>query len=284
MTIATLRDVLQPALRGHYAIAGLVVLGWEDARAYVDAAEAEGVPVILQAGPGCRAHTPLRVLGTMFRVLAEGANVPVVAHLDHGEGAEVCRQAMDCGFTSVMFDGSAMEVAQNVDLTAQIVSMARAAGVSVEAEVGFVGYAGGAASQGTDPAEAALMHATGIDALAVAVGNTHLMTSSDGVIDWPRLRTIEAACPGLPLVLHGGSGLPSALRSQLARETAVCKFNIGTELRQAFGVSLRGVLAADAEVFDRNVILRGTMGAMTQAARGVIRAVSTSNLPANNHE
>ncbi len=72
MTLATLRDVLQPALSGGYAVAGLVVLGWEDARAYVAAAEAEGAPVILQAGPGCRAHTPLPVLGAMFRVLADG--------------------------------------------------------------------------------------------------------------------------------------------------------------------------------------------------------------------
>jgi len=277
MTIATLRDVLLPALHGRYAVAGLVVQGWEDARAYVDAAEAEGVPVILQCGPGARAHMPLRVFGAMFRELMEGASVPVVAHLDHGEGVDVCRAAIDCGFTSVMFDGSAMDLSQNVDMTCQIVEMAHAAGVSVEAEVGFVGYTGGAASQGRDPAQAALLQATGIDALAIAVGNTHLMTLPDGVIDWPRLRAIEAACPGLPLVLHGGSGLSGALRAQLARETAVCKFNVGTELRQAFGVALRGVLAADAAVFDRNVILRGTMGAMTQAARGVLQSCAGKN-------
>jgi fructose-bisphosphate aldolase, class II len=274
MTIATLRDVLLPALKGHSAVVGVVVQGWEDARAYVDAAEAESMPVILQCGPGARAHMPLRVFGAMFRVLAEGASVPVVAHLDHGEGLSVCQEAVDCGFTSVMFDGSAMELSQNVDVTTQIVTMAHAAGVSVEAEVGFVGYAGGAASSGTVPEEAALMQSTGIDALAIAVGNTHLMTSPGGVLDWHRLRAIEAACPGLPLVLHGGSGLSGALRAQLARETAVCKFNVGTELRQAFGVALRGVLAADAGVFDRNVILRGTMGAVTEAARRVLQSCS----------
>ena len=95
--IATLTDVLTPCLKGGTAVAGLVVLGWEDARAYVLAAEAEGRPVILQAGPGCRAHTPLPVLGAMFRTLAEGASVPVVAHLDHGEGLAVCAcGACDC--------------------------------------------------------------------------------------------------------------------------------------------------------------------------------------------
>jgi fructose-bisphosphate aldolase, class II len=276
MTVATLRDVLLPALAARTAFVGVVVQGWEDARAYVDAAEAEGVPLILQCGPGARAHMPLRVFGAMFRVLMEGASVPVVAHLDHGEGLSVCQEAIDRGFTSVMFDGSAMDISQNVALTSQIVAMAHAAGVSVEAEVGFVGYAGGAASAGTVPEEAALMQTTGIDALAVAVGNTHLMTSPGGVLDWHRLRAIEAACPGLPLVLHGGSGLSADLRKRLARESAVCKFNVGTELRQAFGAALRGVLAADAGVFDRNAILGGTIGAMRDAARGVMGGLGFS--------
>ena len=84
MTLVTLKDVLRPARSGGYAVAGLVTLGWEDMRAYVEAAELEKVPVILQAGPSCRAHTPLPILGKMFRYLAEGASVPVVAHLDHG--------------------------------------------------------------------------------------------------------------------------------------------------------------------------------------------------------
>ena len=98
MTLATLRDVLQPALLGGYAVPGLVCLGWEDMRAYVAAAEAERAPVILQAGPGCRAHTPLPVLAVMFRHLAESASVPVVVHLDHGASLEECRAALDLGF------------------------------------------------------------------------------------------------------------------------------------------------------------------------------------------
>ncbi len=84
MTLVTLKDVLQPALEEGYAVAGMVTLGWEDMRAFVDAAEEENAPIILQAGPSCRAHTPLPILGKMFRFLAENASVPVVAHLDHG--------------------------------------------------------------------------------------------------------------------------------------------------------------------------------------------------------
>ena len=125
MSLATLADVLQPALGNRYAVAGLVVLGWEDARAYVEAAEAERAPVILQAGPGCRAHTPLPVLAAMFRTLAADVSVPVVAHLDHGYSRDECVEAIDSGFTSVMYDGSRKPLPQNIDETAEIVEIAR---------------------------------------------------------------------------------------------------------------------------------------------------------------
>jgi fructose-bisphosphate aldolase class II len=275
MTLVTLKEVLTPCLTDGTAVAGLVVLGWEDAVAYVRAAEAEGRPVILQAGPGCRAHTPLPVLGAMFRVLGEGASVPVVAHLDHGESLAVCAQAIDCGFTSVMYDGSALPLAENIARTAEIVAMAHAAGVSVEAELGFVGYHQGAESRGTDPDEVARFALeTGVDALAVSVGNSHLMTSPGAEVDFGRLAAIQAAAPDLPLVLHGGSGLSIALRRRLARETTVCKFNIGTELRMAFGAALRQAVAADPERFDRIQILRETIAPVADAARKVIAGLS----------
>jgi fructose-bisphosphate aldolase, class II len=276
MSCATLAEVLAPALRDGRAVAGFVVQGWEDARAYVMAAEAEGRPVILQIGPGARAHLPLAVAGLMLRNLAEGASVPVVVHLDHGEGIDVCRAAIEAGFTSVMYDGSALPLAQNIARTADIVAMAHAAGVSVEAELGFVGYHGGAVSRGTDPQEVAQFWAdTGVDALAVSVGNDHLMPRPGAVVDVDLLMAIGRAAPGLPLVLHGGSGIAHPLRTRIARETNVCKFNIGTELRQAFGAALRDVLARDHALFDRNLILQGTMGAMVGAARVAIASLGS---------
>lgn len=274
MSRATLAEVLQPALKGGYAVAGLVVLGWEDARAYVAAAEAEGMAVILQAGPGARAHTPLPVLGAMFRVLAEGAGVPVVAHLDHGATVEECRQAIDCGFTSVMFDGSRLPLGQNIALTAEVAAMAHAAGVSCEGEIGFVGYAAGEASARTDPGEAARFAAeTGVDALAVSVGNVHLQQAPQAVIDPGAVQAIMAATP-VPLVIHGGSGVPAAMRRHLARHTSVCKFNIGTELRMAFGAALRRALAADPERFDRIALLKATEPDLTLAAREILRGLA----------
>lgn len=274
MTLATLKDVLTPCLTDGTAVAGLVVLGWEDAVAFTRAAESLGRPVILQAGPGCRAHTPLPVLGAMFRTLAEGASVPVVAHLDHGEDLAICARAIDCGFTSVMYDGSALPLSENIARTAEVAALAQAAGVSVEAELGYVGYAQGAASLGTDPDQVARFATeTGIDALAIAVGNTHLMTEARAEVDEKRLAAIMAAAPTLPLVLHGGSGLPLPLRRRLARDTTLAKVNIGTELRMAFGHALRAVLADDPAAFDRIAILRATMAPLELAARQAIASL-----------
>jgi len=273
MTLATLRQVLQPALKDGYAVGGLVCLGWEDMRAYAHAAEAESLPVILQAGPSCRKHTPLAILGNMFRQLAESVSVPVVAHLDHGYTKDECREAIDCGFTSVMFDGSSLLLAENIAATAAIVEMAHAAAVSCEGEIGFVGYADGENSKGTDPTEAATFaRETGVDAMAISVGNVHLQQNKEGGLDEDRIRAIEAVTE-VPLVIHGGSGVPVAQRSHLARTTSICKFNIGTELRMAFGNALRETIAADPELFDRVGILGNVEAPIESAARDVLRAI-----------
>lgn len=270
MPLATLADVLQPALKNKYAVAGLVTLGWEDMRAYVAAAEAEGCAVILQAGPGCREHTPLPVLGKMFRYLAENASVPVVAHLDHGYTYDDCALALDSGFTSLMFDGSRKPFSDNVRETRQIAEMAHAAGISCEGEIGFVGYSNGENSAGTDPAEAATFAVdTGIDAMAISVGNVHLQQDKEGGLDEPRIAAIQAVTD-VPLVIHGGSGVPVDQRAALARGTNICKFNIGTELRMAFGAALRDAIASDPERFDRVSILKDTHDPLVAATRRVL--------------
>lgn len=271
MTLATLSEVLQPALRDGYAVAGLVTLGWEDMRAYVAAAEAEGCPVILQAGPSCRAHTPLPILGKMFRHLAENASVPVVAHLDHGYTYDECSEALDSGFTSLMFDGSRKPVADNIAETKAIAKMAQAAGISCEGEIGFVGYDGGEASDGTAPDEAQrFAQETGVDAMAISVGNVHLQQDAGDGLDETRIRAIEALTE-VPLVIHGGSGVPLAQRKALATGSDICKFNIGTELRMAFGAALRDAVNADPDRFDRVQILRDTHAPLVTATRAVLR-------------
>ena len=274
MPLVTLADVLQPALKQGYAVAGLVTLGWEDMRAYVAAAESEGSPVILQAGPGCREHTPLPILGKMFLHLAQEASVPVVAHLDHGYTIDECKQAIDSGFSSVMFDGSRKPLQQNIDETAEIVSMAHSAGVSCEGEIGFVGYDGGEESAGTDPSEAKrFAEETGVDAMAISVGNVHLQQQSSKGLDEARIQAIDAVT-NVPLVIHGGSGVPSAQRTHLAKTSSVCKFNIGTELRMSFGHALRDAVNSDSSVFDRVALLSQTHDPLVRATRTVLKAMN----------
>lgn len=276
MTRATLAEVLGPALREGYAVPGLVCLGWEDARAYVRAAEAERAPVILQAGPGARAHMPVAVWGAMFRALAEDASVPVVAHLDHGLTVGDAHAAIAAGFTSVMIDGSALALEHNIRLTAEVAALAHAAGVSCEGELGVVGYAGGKPSTGTGPEEASrFVRETGVDALAVSVGNVHLQQDAGQGLDLALLRRIEAATD-VPLVIHGGSGVPVDQRAMLAAGSRIAKFNIGTELRMAFGTALRAAVAKDPGRFDRIAILRDTEDPVMEAARAVFRSVGAS--------
>jgi len=272
MTIATLKEVLKPAMEGGYAVAGLVTLGWEDMLAYVRAAEEENVSIILQAGPSCRAHTPLPILGKMFNHLANEASVPVVSHLDHGYTEDECKEAIQCGFTSIMFDGSKLPLQENIDKTARIVELAHEASVSCEGEIGFVGYSDGAQSDGTKPSEAQKFgKETNIDAMAISVGNVHLQKNKEANLDLTRIREIEQVT-ATPLVIHGGSGVTTAQRSFLAQNSKICKFNIGTELRMAFGKALRKSLDTDPNQFDRVQILSQTHDPLVDATRKVLRA------------
>ena len=273
MTLATLAEVLRPAHRDGYAVAGLVCLGWEDARAYAMAAEDEGLPVILQAGPSCRKHTPLPVLGAMFRHLAESVSVPVVAHLDHGYTLDECEEALASGFTSLMFDGSKLPLDENIAATRKVADLAHSAGISCEGEIGFVGYSAGEASRGTEPDDAAVFaRESGVDAMAISVGNVHLQEDHEGGLDAGRIAAIEAVTD-VPLVIHGGSGVPLAERARLAHDTAISKFNIGTELRMVFGRELRAALAADPARFDRVQILSEVEPGLRAAARQAIRTI-----------
>ena len=145
-----------------------------------------------------------------------------------------------------------------------------------EGELGVVGYAGGKASSGTDPGEAArFAHDTGVDALAVSVGNVHLQQDAGQGLDVALIRRIEAVT-SLPLVIHGGSGVPLAQRAALSAGSQIAKFNIGTELRMAFGAALREAVGKDPARFDRVAILRDTEDPVLQATRTVFRGLGAS--------
>ena len=271
MTAVSLKKILTDANKNNYAVAGLVVLAWDDALAFTKAADETGVPIILQAGPSCRAHTPIPILGKMFRYLAAQTKTDVCCHIDHGYTFRECAEGIDSGFTSVMFDGSKLSLKENIKKTTKIVKRAHDAKVSVEGEIGFVGYANGKSSEGTLPSEAVVFaKESNVDAMAVSVGNTHLQTDKIAKIKLEKVKEIQNSI-STPLVLHGGSGIPNLIRKKLARETNIAKFNIGTELRMTFGNVLRKQLKNNPLVYDRLQLLKPTMPEITKITKKIIK-------------
>ena len=270
MTAKNLKEVLTKANKNKYAVAGLVVLGWEDALAYTQAADETGIPIILQAGPSCRKYTAVPILGKIFRYLADQTNTHIVCHIDHGYSFTECLEGIDNGFNSVMFDGSKLPIKENIRLTSLIVKRANTAGVSVEGEVGFVGYNKGKSSKKTKTKEAELFASeSGADAMAISIGNTHLQTTKIAKIDFNKLKEIENVT-NIPLVLHGGSGISSVVRRKLARNSNVAKFNIGTELRMLFGNTIRKNISRNKKMYDRVELLKPTINEMKKLSKKII--------------
>ena len=277
MTAVNLTTLLKKANKNNYAVAGLVVLGWEDALAYTQAADETGIPIILQAGPSCREHTPVPILGKMFRYLADQTKTHICCHIDHGYSLKECREGMDNGFTSVMFDGSKLPLSKNINASLSIVKLAKSYKVSVEGEVGIVGYHNGKISEGTKVNEAKrFVDESGVDAIAISVGNTHLQTNKIAKIDIKKIIDLQNVI-NIPLVLHGSSGIGNAMRRKIAKTTNVAKFNIGTELRLIFGNSLRANILQNKDVFDRLKILKPTIKEIKKVAMKVILNIGPVN-------
>jgi len=270
--LANLNELLSPALKGGYAVACFNVFGYEDARAVVDAAEARNASVILAVNLDMTEFMPLEHITGMLRPLAETAGVPVCLHLDHNYEIDIVKKAIDCGFSSVMYDGSQKPIADNVAAIREVVAYARLQGVSVEAEVGSVPYAKGRdhiKSEPTSIAEAIAMAEQGQpDALAISVGNVHRIEDSYVDIDFDLFAAIEQAVR-IPLVIHGTSGIKADDISSLAARK-VCKFNIGTCLRQRFGKALRSTLSSDGNLFDRLTIMKQVMPELSDEASQMI--------------
>jgi len=277
MTAVKLSTLLKKANKNNYALAGLVVLGWEEALAYTQAADETGIPIILQAGPSCRAHTPVPILGKMFRYLAEQTKTPICCHIDHGYTLKECKEGMDSGFTSVMFDGSKYPLSMNINISSKIAKLAQTYNVSLEGEVGIVGYHNGKVSKGTNLLEAKKFgNESGVDAMAISVGNTHLQTSKIAKIDINKIKAIQGVTK-IPLVIHGGSGITYSMRKKIANTTNVAKFNIGTELRMVAGNSLRENFKKNKNVFDRLKLIQPTILRIKKETKKVIKNICELN-------
>ena len=273
MTAVNLKTLLKKANKYNYAVAGLVVITWEDALAYTEAADETGIPIILQAGPSCREYTPISILGKMFRHLAEQTKTPICCHLDHGFSLKECKEGIDNGFTSVMFDGSKKSLKDNIKTSLRISNLAHKYNISVEGEIGEVGYFKGKNSKGTDIQEAKeYASKSKVDAMAISVGNTHLQTSKIANINYQKILEIQNIT-NLPLVLHGSSGISHIMRNKIARKTKVAKFNIGTELRMVACKSLRKSYNKNLNNFDKISIIKPSIKELKKETIKIIKNI-----------
>lgn len=268
--LATGKQILDAARAGNYAVGAFNCHTLDMISAVVDVATAEKAPVIVQFTEGSVKTNGWDYVSTVARQAAINAPVPVAIHLDHGSSFEAVLRAIRHGFTSVMIDGSELPYAQNVALTRRVVEAAHAAGVSVEAEIGHVG--GVEDDQGsvdgwmTEPADAEqFWQDAGMDYLATAFGTAHGFYKEEPKLDLDRVSLI-ARRVHIPLVMHGGSGVPDEqVLAAIAR--GICKFNVATELKDAWARALRTFLNDNPDEMDP----RRVMAPSRTAVQGVVR-------------
>ncbi|RLP83779.1 class II fructose-bisphosphate aldolase [Mycetocola lacteus] len=278
-TLHGLPGLLAEARAQHTGVGAFNVVLLEHAEAIVAGAEEAGSPVILQISENCvRYHGSLTPILRGSLGIAAAARVPVLVHLDHIEDPELIMQGLRLGVDSVMYDGSGLDYAANVDATARIAARCHAAGVGIEAELGRVGGKDGVHAPGvrTDPGEAAaFVAATGVDALAVAVGSSHAMQQRTAEVDRDLIARLATAVP-VPLVLHGSSGLSDdQLRGAIA--AGMTKINISTHLNGLFTRAIRAELEQSPTTTDpRRYIARGKSAIQTETAR-LLRLITTQS-------
>lgn len=286
MPLATLAEVCKPAEKGRYAVGAFGVQNLETIQAVIEAAVEERSPVILIISSGAIKYAGLQTITAIVKTLADQAPVPVVAHLDHGESFQIAARCLHAGFKSVMVDGSHLPYAENVALTRKVVEMAHAIGATVEGEIGKIGgveedlVVDEAHATMTDPDEAAsFAQETGIDALAVAIGNAHGLYKGEPKLDIKRMATIfektKAVAPECTLVLHGGSGTPDhMIRDAIA--AGVSKINIGTELKLAFVQGVKGTLEKKPGVDDPRHLIAPAREAVKAVTKEKMRLFGSS--------
>ena len=270
--LVNLKQVIQPAFEQGYAVACFNVFGYEDALAVIKAAEARHASVILSINLDMTLFMPIHHIVSMMKPLAEDASVPVCLHLDHNYEVSEVKKAIQAGFTSVMYDGSQLSITENVAGIQEIVALAKQHNASVEAEVGSVPYATGRdhiKSALTDVDEAKQMVIQGQpDVLAISVGNIHRLENEKVSINYQRFQALTDQLD-IPMVIHGTSGIKDEDIRQLA-QSQVCKFNIGTCLRQRFGESFRHNLNEQPNLFDRLTLMKAAIPAMQTEAENMI--------------
>jgi len=289
------KKILDKANLGHYAVGAFNTNNLEFSRAIIEAAEELKSPVILQTSEGAIKYAGLGYLLAILKVAAK-AKVPMAIHLDHGEDLKLIKKCIDAGYTSVMYDGSALPYEKNVANTKKVVSWAHKKGVSVEAELGALAGIEDLVSVSakdatlTNPDQAVdFVKKTGCDSLAVSIGTSHGAFKAKGKVklDFERLKKIKTKLK-MPLVLHGASGVPAALVKEAnkygaklggtkgipdaaikqAIKLGINKINTDTDLRIAFVAGVRKALQSDP----KNIDPRKILGPAKEAIKAVVKS------------
>ena len=254
MPAAGTAEIIAAARAEGQGVGAFNLIGIEHAEAIVSGAEAAGLPAVLQISENCvRYHGALEPVALAALAIARSAAVPVAVHLDHATSADLVYAAARLGIGSVMFDASELEYAANVAATAALAAWCHEREIWVEAELGEIGGKNGVHDPGarTRPDDAAdYVAATGVDALAVAVGSSHAMLTRNAVLDLDLIGQIRARVPvTVPLVLHGSSGVPDVSLGR-AIMAGMTKINIATQLNKVFTAAVRERLTADERLVD----------------------------------
>ena len=280
MTLATTADLLASAVAEETAVLAFNVITIEHAEGIADGVERAGVAALMQVSENTVLFHGGRIapLVSACARIAARSSAPIAVHLDHFQDVtlitEAVETAADLGVTSIMVDAAHLSYRDNVDRTRSFVDRAHGAGLWVEAELGAIGGKANAHAVGarTDPYEAAVFaDETGVDGLAVAVGSSHAMTTRDAVLDIVLIDKL-AASVGVPLVLHGSSGVPDD-QLRLAVRAGIRKVNIGTALNIAYSGAVREALSANPSATDPRKYLAAARQAISDTVAGLCRAV-----------
>lgn len=285
MPLVSMREMLNKAVEGKYAVGQFNLNNLEFTQAILQAAQEENSPVILGVSEGAgRYMGGFKTVVAMVKALMEEykVTVPVAIHLDHGSSFEKCVEAMYAGFTSVMIDGSHHPLEENIALTKKVVEVAHALGISVEAELGRIG--GQEDDLIVSDAEAAyavpsecdqLVRETGVDCFAPALGSVHGPYKGEPNLGFDRMEEIQRLTE-VPLVLHGGTGIPTK-DIQRAISLGTAKINVNTENQMASAATVRKVLAEKPNEYDPRKYLGPARETIKETVKAKMREFGSSN-------
>ena len=274
--LVTGKQILQHADEHGYAVGAFNVNNMEIIQAIAQAADELRAPVILQASQGAIKYAGIEYITSLVKTTAQQIDVPIALHLDHGTDFNEIMSCIRNGFTSVMIDASKHELEENIRLTKEIIKIAHAVGVSVEAELGKIGgtedqiVVSEAEATYTDPEEARIfVEETGVDSLAIAVGTAHGVYKGEPKVDIDRIKEIDRVV-SVPLVLHGSSGVPYDTLEK-AVGAGIRKINIDTDIRASFAGSVKAFVTENPDEIDPRKILKPARAAMAETVKEKIK-------------